>query len=292
MNTFETPVSIEMTHESDRSDKDRDGILERLASKYPRLRSLIAAFVITSAGLVSPEIAAAKTKPEAPQVISYHLKSPDKALKKIQDPDFKSAFVALREAADGVITEAPIDAIYSYRSRNTTVNKKTALGIEEEGRLSEFGEKVMIEIESFYGRISGVGQNYGRSGFLEAYLYESSLHISPAGDQELKPGQAFEVDGVGATKEQAVRFALENAVVKEMMERTHLHSERAVTSDQKHPFSEKQILTDQFESEGKCVLIKYAVKDVERYKRDGATPESFRVTVEVTSAIPAQESNE
>ncbi len=209
MNRFERPG--QPSPEVAKAEKSRN-TLQKLLEKNPRLRSFILAASAAAAMFGSTENAnASQNTPEKDTATENKAESGAE----IKDKKFVAAMDKVKQALDDADVTPPSQAVFTRFWKTQEVNFEESNDGCSTGELPRSAENVVISTRSADGSSSRTALDMNNK--LQNNEYRESRHSFAIEDADTDPtefGERFTVSGVGQTEDQAIQFALEDAVAK------------------------------------------------------------------------------
>lgn len=199
MSNIESIFSPEYNEESELDERGR--VIERLTSKFPRFKSLIMAFITTTASLSAPELIEADAGTE----------TATQAMEKITDQEFKESVNKIENLMALVGSNIPTNSVYSEIWGCKEINRGVTIDEIPKGELPESAQNVFIGHQQLSGNVIGMLKNGEKDTANIMDATKSVFYISPAEGGSIIEGGATEIKGVGHTRSEALQNALENA---------------------------------------------------------------------------------
>ena len=287
MPKFESFAPVEsQKNEVETSLENRKGVIEKLTSKFPRLRPLVLAFITSTAALTAPELAGSyEPAQEAKIEHKATRETAEAALEKISDQAFKDAVKKIEDEMASIGSNMPTNSIYSEVWKSVEVNHGATVNEKKNGSLPESAQNIFISSEHASGMLSKDGRENGKSIANMMDGTKSAFYISPTEKGTIVEGGKVQIEGIGLSRTEALQNALEHSVMflgEEVTTNTELN-ERMEDSD--NP-SSKTILTETIKTGGKHFVKEYKIKKVEQGKGTimvtGGDGKEYHVTVEIT----------
>jgi len=188
--------------------EQRRATLENLTKKFPGLKSIVMAFVLTTAALSAPELAHSNEHTKETNIEQQDVH--DAAHEEITHQELKSAFQKLWRTIDGVGADVPIDATYRSTLESLSVNGASTVSDEASGTLPDSAQDIVIGHEvATVAADHTTMTNHSAVDMVEGL--KSTFYVSPIEQGSIVEGGTSQVIGFGSTRAEALQNALENA---------------------------------------------------------------------------------
>ena len=199
--------------EAETSLEKRKSVIEKLTNKFPKLRSLVLAFVTTTAALSAPELAQTNEPVQGTKIeqkASRPEETAEAALEKISDQKFKDVVQKLKDEMALIGVNVPTNSLYSEVSESMSVNNGNTFNENKIGNLPESAQNVFINSEHVSGYSSQDKHNgdNGSANMMDGI--KSVFYVSPVEKGSIIEGGKIEIKGFGHTRSEALQNALED----------------------------------------------------------------------------------
>ena len=281
MSKFEsfTPTVESSEDKNEISLEQRKSIIENVINKFPRLRSLVLAFITTTTVMSAPESAEPAVPVQGTKIeqkaLRTDVETAEMALEKVSDQEFKDTVNKIEAEMKDVGSNIPTNSLYSEIWKSTCINGGATFNEKKSGSLPESAQHVFIGAE----HMSGI---YTHDGAI-ANMFDgtkSSFYVSPTENGSIVEGGKIEIEGIGSTRGEALQNALEHSVMflgEEVTSNTELHDKNV---DDGKDSSAESSLTEVIKTGGKHFITEYKIVKGKEVK-DGRGDKEYRVTVEI-----------
>jgi len=283
MSKFESfsPVVESLEDKKGMSLEQRKSVIEKVINKYPRLRSLVLAFMTTTATMSAPELVEPGIPVQGVRMEqkdssnSLGIEATDLALEKIDDVKFRQIVDKIRDEMKTVGSNIPKNSVYSELWQSSSVNDDASFAEKNTGDLPESAQHVLIGSEHLSGTYTHDG------AVVNVYSgTKTSFYVSPVEGGTVTEGGKVEMLGIGSTRGKALQNALENSVKflgEEVTSNTDLDDK--IVDNDTNPSAESTF-TEVIKVESNHYVTGYKIVKGEEVK-DGKRDHEYRVVVEV-----------
>lgn len=265
--------------EVETSFKERKSVIEKLTNKFPKLRSLVLAFITTTAAMSAPEFVQSHEPVEGTKMEQKadEQETAEAALEKITDQDFKNIVEKIGKETDSFGSEAPKNSLYGETLDYTELNRGVTLKESKKGTVPESARNVFVN----YELASGESTKVSSSGANIFSRTKSSFYIAPAEKGSAVEGGKIEMQGIGSTRSEALQNALENSVnfLGISVDTGTSLDEQAIDSDKP---SFESTLTTKTKTGGRHFISEYRIVRGEEVKEGMGKKGEYKVIVEIT----------
>jgi len=200
-------------NETKNSLENNRTVIEKLTRKFPKLHSLILAFITTAAVMSAPEFAQSSDSEKRAKIEQKaslpEQETAETAIEKISDLEFKDEVEKIQREMNSFGSDLPKNAIYSAAWDYTQINEGITLKENNAGDIPESATEVFVRSENIHGE-STQGSSLGENMFSRM---KSSFYILPAERGLIVEGGKIEMQGIGNTRAEALQSALKNYVM-------------------------------------------------------------------------------
>lgn len=265
----------------------RKSVIEKLTNKFPKLRSLILAFITTTVALSAPELAQANEPVQGTKIEQKASRTEEgtveTALKKIDDQQFKDIVEKIKTEMALFNSDIPTNSLYGENWEYTTVNNGVTQKENKIGSLPESAQNVFINSEHMLGQCTKDGVSDGKRIANTMDSTKSLFYILPTEKGTIIEGGKIELEGIGRTRSEALQNALENSVSflgVDVASATELNDK--IEDGKKASF--ETTLTKTIKTGSRHFVKEYKIIKVEQGKGKiiGGDGQEYHVTVEIT----------
>lgn len=209
MSSFESFAPKPTREESAPSSafEQRGVALENLAKKFPKFKSLMMTFVLTTAAFSAPEfLRASEPTPETEG------EQEDTVSEKVTHEELKSAFSKLWERVDGLGTKVPENPTYLDTLEHLNANSTHTFSDTDSGTLPESAQDIVIghEVATVTADHAVTGSTGDSVDLVQGM--KSVFYVAPVEGGSITEGGTSQITGFGSTRAEALQNALESAV--------------------------------------------------------------------------------
>jgi len=215
MRQFESlPVTKSIEGKSLNSLEKRMGTIKRLTQKFPTYKSLILAFITSTAPgvqsqFVGGQMGSQATTVEQSSITTENRETAETALKKIDDQGFKSVVAEIGTQMNIIGSVISKNSLYTEEFTHENINGGQTLTQKSTGSLPESANNVFIGTERISTSISlQTGFEINTMNGIKSVFY-----MYPGTEGDILVGKKIETQGVGSTRAEALQNALEESVL-------------------------------------------------------------------------------
>jgi len=220
MRQFESlPVTKNIERENLNSLEKRMGTIKRLVRSFPTYKSLILAFITSTAPgvqaqFVGGQMGSQATTVEQSSITTENRETAETAPKKIDDQEFKSVVAEIEAQMNIIGSVIPENSLYTEEFAHKNINGEQTLTQKSTGSLPESANNVFIGTERISTSIS-LQTGFQQTGFQINTMngIKSVFYMYPGTEGDILEGKKIETRGVGSTRAEALQNALEESIL-------------------------------------------------------------------------------
>jgi len=288
MQQFESlPVTKSVERESLNSLEKRMDTIKRLVQRFPTYKSLILAFITSTAPgvqaqFVGGQMGSQATTFEQSSITAENRETAETALKNIDDQGFKSVVAGIEDKVDIIGSVIPENSLYTEEFTHKDINGGKTLTQKSTGSLPESANNVFIGTERISTSISL------QTGFQINTMngIKSVFYMYPGIEGDILEGKKIKMQGVGSTRAEALQNALEESILFFGLEvKTDNVLKNRDSKDAQNSSSE--LFVDATSTKGLSYITEFSViHGGETVNNFGATEHSVTIEVRGGQLIP------